>query len=198
MGDPLPRGSSGRRILQRNAKAAFERGAPPKPGRPTRFPQPRFHTTHLPAPLPAPPSSSRFIAAAAPLRPSPSPEDPTGGLRRAPGCPRHSPDGTLRFSYRRLREQTAKTRLTPVPALSGEARSFLSFGAFRRAERHCSGSATGSPARAHMQGPGGRRDRSTEFRDAKGTDRNCGPSGLLRAALRAELTVASLRARKHG
>lgn len=165
------------------------------PGSP---PPPRFHTAHLPAPLPAPPSSSRFIAAAAPLRPSPSPEDPSGGLRRAPGCPRHSPDGTFRFSYRRLRDQISTTRLTPVPTLNGEARSFPSFGAFRRAARRRSGSSAGSPARAHTEGPGGRRVRTAEFRDAKGTDRNCGPSGLLRAALRAELTVASLRARKHG
>lgn len=148
---------------------ARPRGPTIPPGSP-RSTAPRRHTPpHLPAPLPAPPSSSRFIAAAAPLRPSPSPKDPSGGLRRAPRCPRHSPDGSLRPSHGRPRDRTATTRPTPSPTLSGEARSSPFLGALGRAARRRSGSAAGSPARAHTEGPGGRRDRSAEFRGAKGT-----------------------------
>lgn len=52
-GGPLPRGSSGRRTLQRNAKAAFERGAPPRPNHPTRL------TAQHRSPPPHPPPTSQ-------------------------------------------------------------------------------------------------------------------------------------------
>lgn len=180
---------------------ARPRGPTIPPGSP-RSTAPRRHTPpHLPAPLPAPPSSSRFIAAAAPLRPSPSPKDPSGGLRRAPRCPRHSPDGSLRPSHGRPRDRTATTRPTPSPTLSGEARSSPFLGALgaggAAAFRQC-----GGQPRACAHGGSGRAPRPQ--RGVPGRERN-GQSAdsavLLTAALRAELTVASLGARgaqEHG
>lgn len=111
-GGRLPRGSSGRRTLQRKVKTAFRseaspatpRPAPPErapftllhrrgggsiPGRrwapgparpPLSVPGPAHALRPRPGPRsPDPPSSSRFIAAAVPLPPSPSPKDPAEG-----------------------------------------------------------------------------------------------------------------------
>lgn len=84
-GGRLPQGSSGRRILQQNAKTTLESGAPPASPRcpPGAAAAPHEPRPGRPRPAPHAPSSSRFIAAAVPLPQSPSPKDPAGGLRRA-------------------------------------------------------------------------------------------------------------------